>query len=100
MQYKDQLNNAVSVTSKMLDAAKEGDWEGVIQLEEKRQISLSLMKKMTPASVETGVIDKLQALIVLNNELMELSVVEKAVCFSHFSTNQKSKKAFQAYGSR
>ena len=98
MQYSDQLNNAVTVTKQMLDAAKDESWERVIQLEEERQLILKAMERAVPQIADSDVANNLKVLIALNDELTDLSALEKAACFSQFSKNKNHKKAFQTYG--
>ena len=97
MQYSDQLNNAVTVTKQMLDAAKDESWERVIQLEEERQLIFKEMERAVPQTTGSDVTNKLKMLIALNDELTDLSALEKAACFSQFSKNKNHKKAFQTY---
>jgi len=97
MNYDKLVNEAITLTRQMLELAKSGDWDQVIQSDGRRRRLFDLMAKTDLATINSGVGKNLEILISLNDELTTLSVLEKEACFTNFSANKKKKKAFNAY---
>ena len=92
-----KLDDVVSITVLMLEAAKAEDWARVIVLEEERH---TLMITAFSGAPDTDKKEQLEKLIMLNEELTELSDMEKTTCSNQFTNNKNNKKAFQAYSAR
>ena len=97
MEYREHLDSAISITFGMLKAAKNDSWEEVSQLEINRAEILNLIEQTTPEDSDSEAVARIEQLISLNNELMDLSSNEKMACFKRFSKNKNTQKAFSSY---
>ena len=99
--YQLHLVEALAITLKMHEAAKENNWDDVIMLEACRQKEMVAMEMGVPKQLNESdkeeISENLKHIIAMNKKIFLLSSDEKVACFNKFSHNKNNQKAFSAY---
>lgn len=68
----DTLNRALALSQKMLVYARESSWDRVGQIERKRQVLYERMKQGPVGAVEKAGVEKVQAIVSIDREIVRL----------------------------
>lgn len=92
------LQEAQRLTEAMLNLAKEGEWDGVPELEKARQRCLAgLQLAGMDEATEQAAIDLLRAIQAMNRELVDLSEQERSRVREALLSLRKGDRARRAY---
>ena len=102
LQEEELLSLIVSLSQKMLNAAKEGEWDRVVELEGQRSPQLeTLLAKLTIADQTQAISDFLHqaitSIIASDKEVAMLAVAHKDVLSQEVRDLGSSRKAVNAY---
>lgn len=99
MNYADSVESAILMTEEMLKEATKGDWDKVVEIEQRRSHLLNALNVNSHENTlpSENITARLKALLALNVKLTDLGGAQKIEYFKQFSSGKKAAKAFNSY---
>ncbi len=91
-----RLNEALAITHQMLVFSNDGDWDRVVNAQQKRDQLFKVMHEST-SSLSLADEKLIQEILNINRELANLANLEKERCLNLHASLKYGKKARDAY---